>query len=375
MKILVAYVPAGAGHQRAAEAVAAAFHQLQVSAEVTVVDALDGVSRFYRWVFTEGYLRMIHQVPFLWGLLYHLTDIRAFQKPVEWIHRTSNRDLGRGFEAYLQETQPDIVIGTHFFPMETAGALKAQGKISSRLITVITDYMPHALWITPRIDDYVVVCERTRRELITRGVPDGIIHILGIPVDLKFAKRENRAALIRQMGLDPDRFTILVGSGGAGTGPILSLVTALGTIREPVQLMVVTGRNTHLFQRLAEMRHKFPHPVKMFGFINNMDELMEASDLVVSKPGGLTCTEALAKGVPLVLTAAIPGQETRNARILVEMGAAVLDGNIREIPKVVARLINDRGTLERMARAAKTASRPFAAADIVKLAIDAKTPS
>jgi len=369
MKILVVHVPAGAGHQRAAEAIAAALRERKVSAEVIVWDALLGTNRIYRWSFTKGYLRLIHQAPLLWGIAYHLTDIKIFRGPIQWLHRISNRSHGKHFEKYLIETQPDVIVGTHFFPMEVAGRLKLERRISSRVITVITDYLPHALWVAPGIDLYVVAGQEARQELIMRGVANEKIRIVGIPVDPKFSENGSRPELVRRLSLRTDLFTVLIGSGGAGTGPIVALLKAFNSVRQQLQILIVVGRNDSLFRQLEALRPSMRHAVQVYGFVNNMDELMAVSDVVVTKAGGLTCTEALVKGVPLLLVAPIPGQETRNAQAMTRMGAALWANRMQEIPGMIENLIRHPETLKRMGERGRQNAAPQAALEISKLVV------
>ncbi|MCM8811754.1 MAG: glycosyltransferase [Candidatus Omnitrophica bacterium] len=367
MRILLLHVPAGAGHQRACEAIAAAFHERGLQIDVTVKDALIGGNRIYRWAFTKGYIRLIHSFPFLWGIAYYLTDIRPLNGLMQRLHRLSNAMHGSRLSSYLIEKKPDVIIGTHFFPMEVAGWLKSRGKITSRLITVVTDYQPHALWAAPGIDTYVVASPEAGEELRKRGIPPDKIKLIGIPVDPKFSFNGTRPELVKKLGLKEGTFTVLVGSGGAGTGPVVALVKALCESQEPVQMLVVAGSNTSLFEKLVRMKPSLRHPVHVYGFINNMDELMEIADLVVSKPGGLTCTEALAKQVPLVLVAPIPGQETNNAKTMVSMGVAVWARNVQAAAGWVQKLRNNRPLLEEMRQKAKEQACPDAAARITRL--------
>ena len=369
MKILVTHVPAGSGHQRAAEAIVEAFSYRQDPAEVLLHDALEGTNWFYQWCFTRGYLDLIHGVPFLWGVMYHLTDIKGAGPLVEQLHRLSNGLHGRHFENYLLQLQPDVVIGTHFFPMEVAATLKSRGLLSAHLITVITDFLPHALWIAPGIDTYVVASEPTREDLLSRGIPPDRIVRIGIPVDPKFSSAADGPALARRLDLAPDRFTVLIGSGGAGTGPIVSLVETLDKMSDPLQLLVIAGKNLRLYKRLEALKAKIRHPMKIFGFINNMEELMEVSDILISKPGGLTCAEAMAKGLPSILVHPIPGQETRNAQAMIRMGAAVWASRIQEIPALLKKFRQNPEDLRAMGRNARENSVPDAALKIAELAV------
>ena len=368
MKILVTHVPAGSGHEKAAEAIGGALRQLDPAAEVTLLNGLEGMSSAYQWAFTQGYLNMIHRYPFLWGVVYHLLDLRGLAWAAYKLHRLSNASHGKVLEQIVLREQPDVFIGTHFFPMEVAAYLKQKGRLRARLITIITDYMPHNVWLSPGIDAYVVGMELTKQELVRRGVPAERVHALGIPIASKFAKRNDRRALAAQLGLDAETFTLLICSGGYGTGPVEALVRGLRSIKEPLQALVVTGKNTALYHRLKNLPD-FPHRMHLYGFADNMDELMDVSDLMATKPGGLSCTEAMVKGLPMVLVAPIPGQETRNGRIIERFGAAVMAGSVQRAPEIIRRLRADPPRLKQMSRIGMAAGHPDAAMATARLAL------
>ena len=159
-------------------------------------------------------------------------------------------------------------------------------------------------------------------------------------------------------------------SGGFGTGPVEPLVHALRKIPEPLQALVVTGKNTALYHRLESLGPTFPHRLRVYGFVDNMDELMDVSDLFVTKPGGLSCTEAMMKGLPMVLVAPIPGQEARNARIVSKFGAAVLAGPAAKAPEIIQTLRHDPTRLKEMARRGISVGHPDAAMETAKLALE-----
>ena len=366
MKIVVTHVPAGAGHQRASEALVSAFHQLHFPGEVKLFSALEGMDPWYRWCFTRGYLYLIHRAPSLWGALYHLTDCKPIFRFIQAAHRRNNASHGKELEEIFLRIQPEILLGTHFFPMEVASSLKARGKLSSRLFTVITDYIPHALWVAPHIDGYFVGSQAAREYLMERGVRAQQIEVTGVPIDQKFSTREDRTTLGRKLGIDPGRFTILIGSGGSGTGPVVQLVQRLGRKDVPTQLIVVAGNNTTLFQSLELLRPRLKIPVKNYGFIHHMDELMDVSDLMISKAGGLTCAEALAKNLPLILAHSIPGQESRNARLLERWGCAIRTNHLDLIPSLVEDLRKNPKKLHEMSQKAKALASPAAALEIAK---------
>ena len=369
LKVLVTHVPAGSGHEKAAHAIAHAMEKLPHPPEVRVLNALDGADPFYRFLFTRGYLFVIQRIQMIWGLLYHLTDLRFLHRASQWNHRISNLLHGRALRRIFLEEKPDVVIGTHFFPMEVAGALKARGELSARLVTAITDYLAHSLWMAEGIDGYVVASSQARDDLIARGIPAQSIRTFGIPIDPRFGNRLDRVSLRGKLGLSCDHFTILIASGGAGTGPVIEWVLALGCLKTPLQLLVVAGMNAALLDRLKTLGLAFPHPMKVYGFIDNMDELMEVSDLMVTKPGGLSCAEAMVKGLPLLLTSPIPGQESRNAEFLADAGVALLAGSPKEVSLRVKQILDNPSVLQSLREKARAMARPEAASKTVEYAL------
>jgi processive 1,2-diacylglycerol beta-glucosyltransferase len=369
MKVVVTYAPAGVGHQRASEAVVEAIHRLNPNCQTILINALDGSDPFYRWAFTKGYQLTIERMPLVWMLLYHFSDIRLLSRWAGRIHRLSNARHAQGLARLFNDLDPDVIIGTHFLPMEVAGFLKAQRAIGARVISVLTDYLPHRFWISEGIDAYVVAGPLSKEELIRRGVPASRIHPLGIPIMPAFLEEEDRTAVAQRLGLDPQRFTVLLISGGLGTGPMAALVKAFLHLSEKLQLIVVCGKNQALLHTLERLRPTIPHKLILYGFTHSVHTLMSVADVVVTKPGGLTCAEALAKGLPMVFLTPIPGQEVRNARYLVSEKVALWVSSPKEAVSFVDQLRRHPDRLDRLRREALRIAKPQAAWDIARLAI------
>lgn len=369
VKIIATYATAGEGHRRASEAVAAAAAG-RPDAAVTLRDCLDGAAPWFRRTYTGGYLQVVRRAPLVWGALYGFTDLVGAHGWLRALRRCNNAPQERAFARWLIAVQPDVVVSTHFFPVEVVTALVRRGRLRTRLISAITDWMPHAFWIAPGVDHYAVAAEATKTELIRRGVPVERISVTGIPIDTRFAQMpaEGQPKVAARLGLDPARRTILIGSGGFGLGPIEALVRTIGAMRGPYQLIVVAGRNDALRRTIEALRPTIPHPMVVYGFATNMDELMAVSDLLISKSGGLTCAEAMARGLPMLVISPIPGQETRNSALLGREGAAVQVGGVAEIAPYLERL-QDANGLSAMAAAARRLGRPHAAASVLEIAV------
>jgi processive 1,2-diacylglycerol beta-glucosyltransferase len=376
--ILIAYVTAGTGHRRAAEAIAEAAKAQLPQARVECVDLLADVPAGLRWAYPRVYDWLVRHVPSLWAILYDLLDRRGIFEICQPLRRCWNRLMARRFVRRLREAKPDVVVATHFFPADVAAAAKGAAGLPFRLLVVITDLFPHRLWLAPEADGVVVGSPDTQSLCRQRGVPDERLLTSGIPIGSRFHPADDRPALSRSLGLDPSRRTVLIASGGMGVGPINQLATGL-IAREAVrphglQLLVVCGHNRPLADRLNILSASSPMPVRVYGFVETMPELMQVSDALITKAGGLTVMEALAVGLPMILCGTIPGQEQFNAEYVVQRGAGVMVPTAREAIAAVLRLLDDPTQLQAMRASALALGRPGSARDLVERLIGFPMP-
>jgi len=363
MKLLILYTSAGHGHRRAAEALAAAAGA--AGHGVLVRDVLDFVPGLFRTTYADGYLHLVRTAPELWGYLYAQTDRKA-QRPAERRARTVfNKLNAHAFFHFLRDTAPDAVACTHFLPLELIGSLRPHRRHNLPLFGVVTDYAAHALWYCDSVNAYYVPSEEARRQLRRRGQPNGGLVLTGIPVMPEFGTRTAPAAGRERLGLRPDLPAVLVLSGAYGVTPTLDLLRACLAEPPPCQFLIVAGRNAKLEQDIRATLAGASLAATVYGFVDNMHELMDAADLVVSKPGGISTAEALAKGRPMVIVEPIPGQEQRNAEWLLENGAAVRLYEAADAPWKLGVLLAEPGRLAALAARAAELGRPAAAADII----------
>jgi processive 1,2-diacylglycerol beta-glucosyltransferase len=228
------------------------------------------------------------------------------------------------------------------------------------------------MWLLKDVDWYFVACEETRAYLSSLGIPIEKVFATGIPVDpifgIKKPKRETRL----RFGLDPDKITLLVSPGGYGVGPVESLIRTLQEIHHPVQIVVICGKNKRLETRLTPFSET-RHPMKIVGFTNEMDSWMAASDLLVGKAGGLTSSEALARGLVLVILNPIPGQEERNSDHFLEEGVGIRCNNLPALAYKIDHLLADKKRFSRMQEAVKRVARPHSASEIVSIVLTSLT--
>jgi processive 1,2-diacylglycerol beta-glucosyltransferase len=359
MKVLVIHVSAGAGHQKAAEAI---YDGIRKSSphEAVLADALDHTSVFFKRFYRQTYRFLISRMPWLWGFFFRILDVPRLEPLTGPARRLYNMVNARRLGKFLEQEAFDCIVSTHFMPSEVACALKRSGRIRSRLITVITDFDVHRFWLGAEVDVYAVASGWTKQELNRLGVEEARIVVSGIPTHEKFFLPQNRGQLKKQMGLQEDIFTVLMATGSFGIGPIEEIIHAL----RGVQIIVVCGYNQNLFRRLSGKKDDF---VRVMGLVDNMHELMAVSDVMLTKPGGLSIAEALVSQLPLIFFNPIPGQEAHNVRVLKEHGIGASPADISGIIEEIKKLQSSRDFYLTTLKKTREMARPFAVRDIVAL--------
>ena len=367
-KILLLSASAGAGHVRAAEAIEKAFKQTQdaASREVLHVDVLNYTNKLFRHLYSKAYIDLVNKMPEVPGWFYDKLD-----KP--W--RNERRRLAldklntRPFVKLLKDYRPDLIVCTHFLPAEIVSWLKAKERLNSRQVIIVTDFDVHAMWLVHHYEHYFVAIEEARVYLEVLGIPAEKITVSGIPIDPVFALKKDKHEMRAKHGLAPDRTTILLSAGGFGVGSVDALVSSLLPLQHRAQIVAICGRNEELKKRLTRLAARTKPDAMMllkpFGYTKEMDELMTASDLVLGKPGGLTTSEALAKGLVFVIVNPIPGQEERNSDHLLEGGVAIRCNNLPTLSYKLDRLLGDPQRVQSMKANALRMGHPNAAKVIV----------
>jgi len=369
MKTFIFYSTAGEGHKKIADAIREEFNQ-QGSSDVHGFDAFETALPVFRNSYPATYFFLVKYATRFWGFLYNFSDLVPVAYFLAPLRALWNRFHSQGLRKFIRTESPALVITTHFYAAEVIASAKKRGEFSGTLITVITDSMPHAFWINPGTDYYWVMCEENKQVLIKRGVPDNRIVVGGIPVSRQFLEPKDPNVLKRQHQLQHDRFTILFTSGSFGLGPTEELLNSLTDFQDKVQAVVVCGRNQILFDHLKTMRWNFP--VAVTGFTDVMHEFMSIADIMIAKSGGSTMCESLVKGLPMMISAPIPGQETRNRDWLFLHKAALNIQSIEDAKNHIRDCLKDSGKIKALKTSIRKIAKPNAAFDLVKFASQIK---
>ncbi len=369
MKALILSASAGAGHVRAAQALERAFEATGAVREVQHVDALEFTNKVFRTLYSKTYVEMVDRAPEVLGWLYDVLD-----SPWEKERRRLAWDKlnTRPFVKMLERDQPDLIVCTHFLPAEMVSWMKAKHRLACPQAIVVTDFDVHAMWLCHHYEHYCVALDETREHMIRLGIPPEKVSTTGIPIDPVFAETKDKIATRKRLGLAPDRTTILLSAGGFGVGPVEHIVTTLMDLGHPAQIVAICGRNAELKTRMEKLTARAsgkPGTLVPVGYTTAMDDYMSAADVLVGKPGGLTTSEALAKGLVFVIVNPIPGQEERNSDHLLEEGAAIRCNNLPVLAFKLDRLLDDAPRLARMRESVRRLARPHAARDVVRIAL------
>jgi processive 1,2-diacylglycerol beta-glucosyltransferase len=339
----------GEGHLKAGEALTTIFERSNFA-----VRHLDFGALFFRktdFVMRSAYMNMIRKTPRLWRLIYDKTSDSKLEGYNKIIHKINSRDL----LSYIRESKPEAIVCTHFFPAGILSGMKRRGLLSVPLVTVVTDYLVHRIWASQGTDLYLVGCRDAYSRLVKAGIQSSKIKITGIPVRVCFEETYSKTVCKRRLQLDPEKLTVLImGVTGIFARKKIAVLEALFNLADtiPVQFVVICGSDKESFAFLKCYADR-EHGIKILGYIENIHEYMAASDLIISKGGALTISEALTIGLPVIIYKPIPGHETGNAVFVEQGGAGKMISFDEELVSQVAYLLSDQSKLTEMSLAAR----------------------
>ncbi|MFH0990383.1 MAG: glycosyltransferase [bacterium] len=366
---LILSASGGAGHLRAGEALHQTAQRLDLPIRTQHYDCLDFTTKIFKKLYSGSYLNLINHMPELWGYMYSITSKKPMRK--QQSIRIFDHLNYTHYLKYLQTQKPDAILCTHFLPYISIAERIRNAGIHAPIFSITTDFDVHQLWINAIVNHYYVYNDESAWQLSAKGVSNGSISALGIPLMPAFTSMQKKHQARKSFDLLSKNFTILLLSGGFGTGRLASITKQVVTTLQafsPVRynLLVVCGKNNTLMRALEEEAYPSNICIKIFGYTDTIDILMDAADLIISKSGGLTSAEAMAKRVPMIIVDPIPGQETRNAEVIIEYGAGWQANDLSHLSFKLTRILKNPSILQKARQATRTLAKPNAAIDILQ---------
>ena len=313
-------------------------------------------------------MKISEQSPTLWRRIYEGTDNPDLEDALE-----SNIQMGeyqrpfyKKMETLINEMNPDAIISTQQFPLLIVQTLKNQGRIKQPNYVVITDFMAHSSWLNGGVEAYFVASEFTREALALWGVPEKQLFATGIPVKQEISQAKPQAEARQKLDLLLDTPVVTLFGGGIMPKRVRRMVETMLLYAEPLSFVTVAGRNRQMAEALEDLESTLKVTLRKYQFIDFVDDLVAASDLVVTKSGGLITSEVLARGTPMVVVDPIPGQEEWNADFVTGSGAGIQIRLPEMVPAAILGLLDQPERLKAMRARAKAVGRPNAAMDIAK---------
>ena len=369
-KILIFYASYGGGHLSAAKSIQAYINQNYDNIETKLIDCMKYVNKPIEKMTTAAYREMAKKAPWVWGKIYDKSQKGALAH----ISSRSNTIMAIKLLKLLRVEQPELIISTHPFSSQMCSYLKRKGKITSKIATVMTDFAPHDQWLVGKeyTDYFFVANNKMKNYLISQDISENNVFTTGIPLSSRFLEDFDKLEIFKFFGLNPLKQTILFFAGGEfglGKSQTIDIFKCLAKSFKECQMIAIAGKNEKIQEMFKQYVIKVNREdtIKVLPFTDKVPELMAISDLVITKPGGLTITESLASSLPIIVISPIPGQEEENAEFLEEMGIAVWIRK-HDNPKVIlTKLLNDKKKLVQMKENTSLLANKFSTRDICEI--------
>ncbi len=360
-RVLLMYISQVSGHRQSAVAISKSLKSLNPDCEIMSINGFGYTYPMMEKIVNTAYMGVIKRAPQIWEYLYDNPKvIKASAKWKEKVYKSSHKKL----KALIEGFKPDVVICTQAFPCGMVADYKKSNNLNFKVVGVLTDFAPHLYWLHPGVDYYIVPSNEAKERYMKEGIEPDRIQVFGIPIRDKFAETVDHARVAKKLGISLDIPTVLVMGGGQGLGPIKDAVKSMMRLKRNLQMVVIAGTNVKLLRWLKKLKVSSDKKLITYDYVTNVDELMSVASMIVSKPGGMTTSECLAKGLPMLVIDPIPGQEERNAQFLVKSGIAVRVDDKKQIGSMIDNLLDDPEQLKRMRQAAASHGLPKAAENI-----------
>lgn len=359
MKALLISIKAGYGHHSTAQAIMHYFNEQNI--ECTMLDTFEYINPRLNDSVNKGYLMSTKYTPEAFGKLYSTLDKKEEKYDKYSIISILSNIVSHKLRDYIEEYNPDVIIATHSFASMVVTYLKEKGHINCPTIGIITDFTVHPFWESCELDYYVLASELLVNQAQKKGIDSNKILTTGIPVKAQFATKLDKAEARKQLGIK-DKTTILLMMGSMGFGNIDKTLESINKLDNDFQILCVCGNNDKMKREVE--KGEWEKDTYVYGFVDNVHIMMDASDFIITKPGGLTMSEALAKNIPPVIMNPIPGQEDRNMEFLVNNGAAIMVTETFPVEEALYQLFNTPWRVELLKKSVENLGKPNAAKDL-----------
>ena len=363
-QILLMYITNVSGHHSATLAIERAIKACNPHPNVLNIDGFGYANPIMEKVIHAIYMGVINKIPSIWDFLY---DNPKVAKNLSNIGRSVYRKNRGKIKKLIESENCKVAICSQAFPCGMVADYKRYCSNDIKLIAVVTDYVPHSYWIYDEVDFYIVGSEESKKFLLNKGVKEEKIKLFGIPIDTKFSKRLNKEETAKELNITLDRPVILIMGGGRGIGPIGKFMRALDKSEINTQLLIITGINNKLYNYLKNT--KFRNKTYVYEYVDYVDKLMTVADILITKPGGVTTAEALAKNLPMLILQPLPGQEQNNTNFLLSQGVALKADDIDDSIAKLISLLKDKEKLNAIREKIAIVSKPLSSVKIAELAL------
>lgn len=361
------YITRVSGHRQATIAIQKSLRQLDTNLDIPAVNGFGYTYPLLEKIVNQAYMSVIKTTPLVWDYIYDNPQVvKKSQSIKKFLHKTSDKKLDKLFLRH----KPKAVVCTQAFPCGMVAEYKKNNNLKTLLVGVLTDFSPHSFWINEGVDYYIVPSLEAKDRFIKKGVDPDMIKVYGIPIQAKFAKQLDKQPIADALGLDLNIPILLIMGGGQGLGPIKDTVKSLCKMETDAQMIVIAGTNTKIIAGLNRITKKAKKKIIVIEYAKNVDELMEISTMIITKPGGMTTAESLSKGLPMVIVDPIPGQEMRNTDFLIKKGVGIRIDKTSDIGEEVEVLLRSPERIDAMIKAAYENGKPHAALDVSRLILE-----
>ncbi len=366
-RILILYISNVSGHRSAAVAIEKAIKMLSPSTPVLSMNFFRYVAPITEKIVNAMYMEVVKRAPIVWQVMY---DNPRVVRSTARARRFVYAQIRNKVDSLISSFCPDVVIATQAFPCEIVSRYKEETGKNFKIFGVLTDYVPHSFWVSDAVDYYIVPTQEVKKKLASKGVSEEKIKAFGIPIDPAFCFSKDPDEIRNNLNISKEEPIVLVMGGGQGLGPMKKVVKSLDGLEESFQIIVICGKNRRLFRSMDRLSSHLKHRCYVFGYVDNIDEFMTISTVIVTKAGGLTISEAMAKGLPMVIVNALPGQEYNNLRFLLRHRCCLRAEGEEELQKAVRRLLVEKDLWEKFHRNTLLTGKPDSALETAHLVLE-----